>query len=277
MGGSPAGASAGLGRRLVEWGLLCGVILALALWFLRESRLVQGQAELAAIRSTVAALRTAMVLDHLRARSGNASPGVALAPQNPFDLLERTPPNYRGVMPLAAAASVGPGAWFFDPQCPCVAYAPVAAQDWVSGGEGSPVIGFRLVAGDGPGPRLFDAASFDARGFHDQTLGFLRYAQKAAIAQRRPVCVAFTVTGATLSIDGDRDAATGSGGCETALTGPRGDTPGSLSARGAVQFSALPTLLVFDGLGQPDAGRTIQVTGTVSTIVVEPVTGFVRD
>ena len=36
-------------------------------------------------------------------------------------------------------------------------------------------------------PKLFNSDDFNARGFHDQTLAFLRYAQKTAIAQRRPV------------------------------------------------------------------------------------------
>ena len=33
-------------------------------------------------------------------------------------------------------------------------------------------------------PTLFNSNDFYARGFHDQTLAFLRYAQKTAIAQR---------------------------------------------------------------------------------------------
>ncbi|HZW22007.1 type II secretion system protein, partial [Noviherbaspirillum sp.] len=41
-------------------------------------------------------------------------------------------------------------------------------------------------------PRFLDRSTFDSRGFHDETLAILRYAQKTAIAQRRNVCVAFT-------------------------------------------------------------------------------------
>ena len=40
-------------------------------------------------------------------------------------------------------------------------------------------------------PRLFSTGDFNARGFQDETLSLLRYAQKAAIAQRRTVCVTF--------------------------------------------------------------------------------------
>lgn len=41
-------------------------------------------------------------------------------------------------------------------------------------------------------PRIFNSDDFYARGFHDETLALLRYAQKTAIAQRRTVCVTFT-------------------------------------------------------------------------------------
>jgi prepilin-type N-terminal cleavage/methylation domain-containing protein len=34
-------------------------------------------------------------------------------------------------------------------------------------------------------PRIFNNADFYARGFHDETLALLRYAQKSAVAQRR--------------------------------------------------------------------------------------------
>src|SRR5450759_4081551 len=47
-------------------------------------------------------------------------------------------------------------------------------------------------------PRIFNSGDFYARGFHDETLALLRYAQKSAIAQRRTVCVAFTTTSACL-------------------------------------------------------------------------------
>ena len=36
-------------------------------------------------------------------------------------------------------------------------------------------------------PRFIDNQSFNTRGFYDETLAALRYAQKAAIAQRRTI------------------------------------------------------------------------------------------
>ncbi|MCY7307481.1 MAG: type II secretion system GspH family protein [Rhodoferax sp.] len=127
------------------------------------------------------------------------------------------------------------------------------------------------------GPRIFATDGFDARGFHDETLAMLRYAQKSAIAQRRPVCVVFAARNAQLKIDADRSSATGAAGCEGDLTGPRGDAPGSITARGSVQYQAVPATVRFDGLGQALTGQTIQVVGAANTITVEAVTGYVRD
>jgi MSHA pilin protein MshC len=40
-------------------------------------------------------------------------------------------------------------------------------------------------------PRMFSRDVFDSRAYYDQVLAALRYAQKAAISQRRNVCVNF--------------------------------------------------------------------------------------
>ena len=50
-------------------------------------------------------------------------------------------------------------------------------------------------------PRFFDRNTFDSRGFHDQVISTLRYAQKEAIAQRRFVCVAIAGNAVTLTYD----------------------------------------------------------------------------
>jgi len=121
-------------------------------------------------------------------------------------------------------------------------------------------------------PRLFNSADFNARGFHDETLAFLRYAQKTAIAQRRTVCVTFTLSSATLKVDNDSTA-----GCEANLTGPRGDSPGTITARSGVVYNGLPTANSFDALGQPAAAQTIQVQGVGRSITVEAGTGYVHE
>lgn len=126
-------------------------------------------------------------------------------------------------------------------------------------------------------PRI-NTQDFDARGFHDETLALLRYAQKSAIAQRRTVCVAFGSGSVTLTMA----ASAGSTSCPgNALVGPRGESPAQVTARAGVSYVAQPGGFYFDALGQPSAGRTMAVTGNGSpvgrTITVEVGTGYVHD
>ena len=137
-------------------------------------------------------------------------------------------------------------------------------------------------------PRIFNSDDFYARGFHDETLALLRYAQKTAIAQRRTVCVTFTSSApasATLSIASTAAAST----CDAPLTGPNRNctagTPigskGCITARAGISFSSAPAPLSFNGLGQPSASATFQVSTLAGAagnpIVVETETGYVHD
>jgi MSHA pilin protein MshC len=128
-------------------------------------------------------------------------------------------------------------------------------------------------------PRMFNTGDFYARGFHDETLALLRYAQKTAIAQRRTVCAGFTTTTITLTIAAT--AAT-SDCASNPLAGPKGDTPGTITARSGVTYSSAPATLSFDGLGQPTATQlSVQVANAgvaiSQTVTIEPVTGYVHD
>lgn len=134
------------------------------------------------------------------------------------------------------------------------------------------------------GPRIFNISALYARGFHDQTLAYLHFAQKTAVAQRRTVCVAFTSSSLTLTIAAAADTATCAVGAT--LTGPQGETPVVLSARPGVSFSAVPAAAFnFDALGQPVAASGValsgtsvfQVAGASASITVEPGTGYVHD
>lgn len=126
-------------------------------------------------------------------------------------------------------------------------------------------------------PRAFNRNDFEARGFHDQTLGVLRFAQKTAIAQRRSVCVAFTANSLTLTIANAEAIAA----CTVALNGPTGLA--TLTAPPNVTYTAAPVAFRFDGLGQPLTGvstaapRTINVVNATGTINVEAATGYVHD
>lgn len=119
-------------------------------------------------------------------------------------------------------------------------------------------------------PRFFDRRSYEARNFLDQTASLLRYAQKAAIAQRRTVCVQFTATAASLRIR----ALPNTGPCDTDLAGPVGGAPYTVTAPGQASYAAFPAALSFDALGRPNAGAVIGVTDG-ATLTVEADTGYV--
>lgn len=132
--------------------------------------------------------------------------------------------------------------------------------------------------------RFSGTQDFDRRGFHDETLSALRYAQKAAIAQRSNVCVAFDTVLVTVSLR----IATLAGpavSCNapitsTPLTSPTGVTPFVVSPRttGGASFSLSPAPVnfTFDALGRSSVNQNIQVIGVSQTITVESETGFVH-
>jgi MSHA pilin protein MshC len=131
-------------------------------------------------------------------------------------------------------------------------------------------------------PRILNISGFDARGFHDQSLAYLRYAQKTAVAQRRTVCVAFTTTSITLTMA----SAAGASNCSTAATlvGPQGESPVVLNAKTGVAYTATPTAFNFDSLGQPittggasQPTQTLQVGGISDSITIETNTGYVHE
>ena len=121
-------------------------------------------------------------------------------------------------------------------------------------------------------PRLLDSQTFDSRGFNDQTLAALRYAHKAAIAQRRTVCVSFSASSVTLTMA----SVAGSSTCDTNLAGPAGGSPFQVSASPGVTYTASPSNFVFNGAGQASLGQTLQVSGVSNTITVEQDTGYVH-
>lgn len=128
-------------------------------------------------------------------------------------------------------------------------------------------------------PRMFSSSDFDARGFHDETLALLRYAQKSAVAQRRTVCVAFASNSVTLKMA--TNPATFDCASAATLTGPNGST--TVTARSGVSFSTTPSNFNFNGLGQPInnsgaamATQTIQISGAAD-VIVEAQTGYVHD
>ncbi len=118
-------------------------------------------------------------------------------------------------------------------------------------------------------PRFFDRNVFDSRGFYDQVIASLRYAQKTAIAQHRFVCVAFAANSVTLTTGA-------TAACGTNLTGPTGQSPYSVSSSNA-SFAATPAAFNFDALGRPSAAPPpFTVSGYAASISVEAETGYVH-
>ncbi len=148
-------------------------------------------------------------------------------------------------------------------------------------------------------PRFVRNESFDARTFADQNMNLLRYAQKLAIAQNRPV---FAVLGA------NRIALCFNAACDTAnrVLAPAGANSGSsatVAQCGApatwfcegrpnnVSYTMLPAnpVLYFNALGRPFlsgnvdpvstfVGLNIVIAGGGNTrnVVVEAETGYVH-
>lgn len=120
-------------------------------------------------------------------------------------------------------------------------------------------------------PRMFDRNTFDSRGFYDQAISTLRYAQKAAVAQRRFVCVAFT-TNRIITLTYGASAA-----CGSDLTGPDGKTPYTVTSPTATVTLSNGVDFSFNALGQADnTPQEIIVSGYPTHIFVEAETGYVH-
>ena len=116
-------------------------------------------------------------------------------------------------------------------------------------------------------PRFFDRSVFEARGFLDETKAALRYAQKAAVAQRRTVCVVLAANGITLSIAD----LPGSNVCNTVLVMPN-QTP-----RGGTGLGSSVSTFRFSSLGGTDQSADVSITiaNATGSITVDHVTGYV--
>ena len=136
-------------------------------------------------------------------------------------------------------------------------------------------------------PRFFDTDVFRARGFADEVQATLRYAQKAAIAQHRNVCVVMTASDITLTIASASGAASV---CNTNLVSPAGQPSNCPSATYKICTPSAATTLDpaatfgFDALGKPFdtvgnpsvAQKTFTINGATNSIIVEAETGYVH-
>ena len=121
-------------------------------------------------------------------------------------------------------------------------------------------------------PRFADKSFFEARGFRDETLSLLRYAQKSAVAQRRTVCVDVKADGTGLDLRIDTTAVA-DGVCDASLlppTTPRGSSGGGLAGTGFSTFSFLAS-------GATSGTGTLKLTlADAAEIKIDAATGYVR-
>lgn len=115
-------------------------------------------------------------------------------------------------------------------------------------------------------PKFFDNTPFQARGFADQVITILRYAQKMAIAQHQTVCVTITSTSISLKIDAT---------CATNLNLADRQT-NSLIAPSGVSLTTTSANISFDALGKPSSAASITISGVTPSITIEAETGYVH-
>ena len=129
--------------------MVTGVMVVFAMVFSRQMQVVQGQGELAAVKSTLGALRTALVIDYVHRNVILGKSTVAVRRRNPFELLERYPVNYGGEMTFEQAQAAPAGSWVFDPVCDCVGYVPIYAQ-WFDSPRGDVMAWYEVSGTAGP-------------------------------------------------------------------------------------------------------------------------------
>jgi hypothetical protein len=128
--------------------LLLLLILLVLGFYAREFRTVQAQGEAAAVQTTLGALRTALLIDHLAgAVDGTAT--IRAAQPNPFLRLDQLPANYAGVRDPRPGQLQQAGTWVFDAQCRCIGYEPLYPRDLNTPAD-APALWFRISTPPGP-------------------------------------------------------------------------------------------------------------------------------
>jgi len=122
------------------------------------------------------------------------------------------------------------------------------------------------------GPRFVSWKGFASRGFYDEGQAVVRYAQKTAIAWRRPIVVC--VSASEIRAISNNDCAV-----PVTLTHPTSGADLFSTAPDGVTLSPVGSFS-FDGLGRPSGPTTITLTSTIPDdparqIVVAAETGYV--
>jgi MSHA pilin protein MshC len=125
--------------------------------------------------------------------------------------------------------------------------------------------------------RLNDTGEVDAHGFAEQVASMLRFAQEAAVAQRRMMYVNVDAGSGRVNVCLDSSSA-----CAQPLAAPgEGGAALAVQAPGSVALATNTAQFSFDGLGQPSTASQVRIQaaaadGQAFTVTVEPVSGYVR-
>ncbi|MFZ2725194.1 MAG: GspH/FimT family pseudopilin [Methylococcaceae bacterium] len=123
-------------------------------------------------------------------------------------------------------------------------------------------------------PKFFDKSFFEARGFADELLATLRYAQKTAIAQHRLVCVDLTAP-APATVTLNIASVSGASSCDTNLRLPASSS-NVLTAPTGVSLSPAASIS-FNALGQASSSAVFTIANAPNTIKVVQETGYVYE
>lgn len=124
-------------------------------------------------------------------------------------------------------------------------------------------------------PRFADLTFYRAAQFREQTLAALRFAEKGARSHRRDVCVAFSATQVTLTINHDRGYT-----CTQPFVLP-GSNNHTLTAPQSVTYVSPPSSFRFrsDGTVRDASGNPVTLTVAISgqpPITIYGATGYVE-
>lgn len=145
------------GFTLLEFSVTVLVTAALSALLLNRFDFYRDQAEMAAARQVVGALRTAL---HTRAAqlrvAGREDELRALAADNPMNWLVRRPDNYLGEYYSPDAARIGRSGWVFDPRDKSLVYMLPDAESFSFGT--ARLLKFKVESIRSAGPRTLSLA-----------------------------------------------------------------------------------------------------------------------
>jgi MSHA pilin protein MshC len=123
--------------------------------------------------------------------------------------------------------------------------------------------------------RLNDTGEVNAHGCAEQIASTLRFAQEAAVAQRRLMYVNVNAGSGAVNVCLDSSVA-----CAQPLSAPGGGNLG-VQAPGGVVMTTNTAQFWFDGLGAPSVAAQVQIQvnapdGQQFLVTVEPGSGYVR-